>query len=88
LACLYGNLLPEDIATKNGMEVGDKLSAGTGFWISRNFRPMDFTILSRQKRSMKGGFFDVQKVLVRLPDGREHEYDLVSHSGGGDAGAG
>jgi LysM repeat protein len=29
IACLYGNLLPEDIATKNGMEVGDKLSAGT-----------------------------------------------------------
>jgi LysM repeat protein len=29
IACLYGNLLPEDIATKNGMQVGDKLNAGT-----------------------------------------------------------
>jgi LysM repeat protein len=29
IACYFGNLLPEDIATKNGMEVGNKLSAGT-----------------------------------------------------------
>jgi LysM repeat protein len=29
IACYYGNLLPEDIATKNGMEVTDKLSSGT-----------------------------------------------------------
>jgi ADP-ribose pyrophosphatase len=41
---------------------------------------MDFTILSR-KTIYEGRVFDVQKVLVRLPDGREHEYDLVSHSG-------
>jgi len=41
---------------------------------------MDFTILSR-KTIYEGRVFDIQKVLVRLPDGREHEYDLVSHSG-------
>jgi ADP-ribose pyrophosphatase len=41
---------------------------------------MDFTILSR-KTIFEGRVFDVQKVLVRLPDGRDHEYDLVSHSG-------
>ena len=41
---------------------------------------MDFTILSR-KTIYEGRVFDVQKVLARLPDGREHEYDLVSHSG-------
>jgi LysM repeat protein len=29
IACLYGNLLPQDIATKNGKDVDDKLSAGT-----------------------------------------------------------
>jgi len=29
IACMYGNLLPEDIATKNGMKVNDKLSTGT-----------------------------------------------------------
>jgi LysM repeat protein len=29
IACLYGNLLPADIATKNGKDVDDKLSAGT-----------------------------------------------------------
>ena len=28
IACLYGNLLPEDIAAKNGKKVTDKLSAG------------------------------------------------------------
>ncbi len=41
---------------------------------------MDFTILNR-KTIYEGRVFDVQKVLARLPDGREHEYDLVSHSG-------
>ena len=41
---------------------------------------MDFTILSR-KTIYEGRVFDIQKVLVRLPDGREHEYDLVSHTG-------
>ena len=41
---------------------------------------MDFTILNR-KTIYEGRAFDVQKVLARLPDGREHEYDLVSHSG-------
>jgi ADP-ribose pyrophosphatase len=41
---------------------------------------MDFTILSR-KVIYEGRAFDVQKVLARLPDGREHEYDLVSHRG-------
>jgi len=41
---------------------------------------MDFTILNR-KVIYEGRVFDVQKVLARLPDGREHEYDLVSHSG-------
>jgi ADP-ribose pyrophosphatase len=41
---------------------------------------MDFTILNR-KIIYEGRVFDVQKVLARLPDGREHEYDLVSHSG-------
>lgn len=29
IACLFGNLLPADIATKNGMDVDDKPSAGT-----------------------------------------------------------
>ena len=41
---------------------------------------MDFTILNR-KVIYEGRVFDVQKVLARLPDGREHEYDLVSHAG-------
>ena len=41
---------------------------------------MDFTILNR-KVIYEGRAFDVQKVLARLPDGREHEYDLVSHRG-------
>jgi ADP-ribose pyrophosphatase len=41
---------------------------------------MDFTIINR-KTIYKGQVFDVQKVLARLPDGREHEYDLVSHGG-------
>jgi len=41
---------------------------------------MDFTILNR-KTIYQGRAFDVQKLLARLPDGREHEYDLVSHSG-------
>jgi ADP-ribose pyrophosphatase len=41
---------------------------------------MDFTILNR-KTIYEGRVFDVQKVLARLPDGREHEYDLVSHAG-------
>ena len=29
IACYFGNLLPDDIATKNGMGLTDKLSAGT-----------------------------------------------------------
>jgi ADP-ribose pyrophosphatase len=41
---------------------------------------MDFTILNR-KTIYEGRAFDVQKVLARLPDGRQHEYDLVRHSG-------
>ena len=41
---------------------------------------MDFTILNR-KVIYQGRAFDVQKVLARLPDGREHEYDLVTHGG-------
>ncbi len=41
---------------------------------------MGFTIINR-KTIYEGRVFDVQKVLARLPDGREHEYDLVSHSG-------
>jgi ADP-ribose pyrophosphatase len=41
---------------------------------------MDFTILNR-KVIYEGRVFDVQKVLARLPDGREHAYDLVSHGG-------
>ncbi len=41
---------------------------------------MDFTILNR-KVIYEGRVFAVQKVLARLPDGRQHEYDLVSHGG-------
>src|ERR1035437_1644369 len=41
---------------------------------------MDFTIINR-KTIYKAQVFDVQKVLARLPDGREHEYDLVSQGG-------
>jgi ADP-ribose pyrophosphatase len=41
---------------------------------------MGFTIIKR-KTIYEGRVFDVQKVLARLPDGREHEYDLVSHGG-------
>ena len=41
---------------------------------------MDFTILNRTV-VFEGRIFDVQKVLARLPDGREHEYDLVKHGG-------
>lgn len=29
IACYFGNVLPDDIAAKNGMELTDKLSAGT-----------------------------------------------------------
>jgi LysM repeat protein len=29
IACYFGNLLPDDIAAKNGMDLTDKLSAGT-----------------------------------------------------------
>jgi ADP-ribose pyrophosphatase len=41
---------------------------------------MDFTILHR-KLIYQGRAFNVQKVLMGLPDGRQQEYDLVSHRG-------
>jgi ADP-ribose pyrophosphatase len=39
---------------------------------------MPFTTLSREKK-YQGHVFDVAKVQVQLPDGREHDYDLVEH---------
>ncbi len=39
---------------------------------------MTTTILSR-KTVFNGHAFDVEKLQVRLPDGRERDYDLVSH---------
>ncbi len=41
---------------------------------------MGFTILNRET-VYQGRVFDVQKVLMGLPDGRQHEYDLVNHRG-------
>jgi ADP-ribose pyrophosphatase len=40
---------------------------------------MTHTILSRAT-TYKGHAFDVEKLQVRLPDGRERAYDLVSHN--------
>lgn len=40
---------------------------------------MTTTILSR-KTVFNGHAFDVEKLEVRLPDGRERDYDLVSHN--------
>jgi len=39
---------------------------------------MSFTTLNREKH-YSGHVFDVAKVHVRLPDGRERDYDLVEH---------
>jgi ADP-ribose pyrophosphatase len=39
---------------------------------------MSFTTISREKR-YQGHAFDVAKVHVRLPNGRERDYDLVEH---------
>jgi len=39
---------------------------------------MSITILNRQKH-YRGHAFDVSKVQIRLPDGRERFYDLVEH---------
>lgn len=39
---------------------------------------MSFTLLGREKQ-YQGRAFDVAKVQVRLPDGRERDYDLVEH---------
>ena len=39
---------------------------------------MTFTILNRKKQFL-GYAFDVAQVEVRLPDGRERQYDLVDH---------
>lgn len=39
---------------------------------------MPITILNRQKQ-YRGHAFDVSKVQIRLPDGRERFYDLVEH---------
>ncbi|HUV15989.1 MAG TPA: NUDIX hydrolase [Pelolinea sp.] len=39
---------------------------------------MEHQILSRET-VFKGHAFNVEKLQVRLPDGREREYDLVSH---------
>jgi ADP-ribose pyrophosphatase len=41
---------------------------------------MNFKIINR-KIIYQGRAFDVQKVLACLPDGRQHEYDLVNHRG-------
>ena len=40
---------------------------------------MTTTILSR-KTVFNGHAFDVEKLQVRLPDGRERDYDLVNHN--------
>jgi ADP-ribose pyrophosphatase len=40
--------------------------------------PMTHAILSR-KTVFNGHAFDVEKLQVQLPDGRERAYDLVSH---------
>jgi len=40
---------------------------------------MTFTILNRKKQFF-GHAFDVSQVEVRLPDGRERQYDLVDHN--------
>ncbi len=40
---------------------------------------MDFEILKR-KTVFEGHIFDIQNVSTRLPDGREHEYNLVVHA--------
>ena len=40
---------------------------------------MNFTILHRDQQ-FEGHAFDVAKLHVRLPDGRERDYDLVEHS--------
>ena len=39
---------------------------------------MTFTELNREKQ-YRGHVFDVARVHVRLPDGRERDYDLVEH---------
>lgn len=39
---------------------------------------MTFTILNRKKQ-FTGHAFDVSQIEVRLPDGRERQYDLVEH---------
>ncbi len=39
---------------------------------------MPFTIL-RRKKEYQGHAFNVAKVHIRLPDGRERDYDLVEH---------
>jgi 8-oxo-dGTP pyrophosphatase MutT (NUDIX family) len=41
---------------------------------------MAFEIIDR-KVIYQGRSFDVHKILARLQDGRQHEYDLVSHRG-------
>ena len=40
---------------------------------------MDFTILNRKERFF-GHAFNVSQVEVRLPDGRERQYDLIQHT--------
>jgi ADP-ribose pyrophosphatase len=37
------------------------------------------TIISREQY-LQGYIFDIEKVHLRLPDGREHTYDLVDHA--------